>query len=95
MVALRQLGRDKWHRDYFKALNGEADGLFEIRFSADNVMQRLLRYFSGEREFTVLYWATEKNNRFVPKSAPLTALEWKRHAEMDRESTDAWWFALE
>lgn len=95
LVFLAQLGRSDWREPLFKPLHGEGSGLGEIRFKGDNVEQRPLGFVSGSREFTLLFWAIEKNGRFVPKSACGTALAWKRAVIDNRSLSDALWFALE
>lgn len=92
---LAQLEPGEWREPLCKKLNGECDGLVEIRFKSDGVQQRPLGFVSGPYEFTLLFWATEKNNRFVPKSACATALVWMQAAIDDREATDDLWIALE
>jgi hypothetical protein len=95
LVFLAQLERSDWREPLFKSLHGECAGLGEIRFKGDNVEQRPLGFASGLYEFTLLFWAIEKNNRFVPRSACETALAWKRAIVADRSLSDALWFALE
>jgi hypothetical protein len=95
LVNLAQLSRHDWHSDYCKALSGSGDGLFEVRFKANGVMQRPLGFFSSVNEFTLLFWAIEKGNRFIPKSACETAQTWKRHAEQNRSLTHEYWGPLE
>ncbi len=89
------LPREQWHADYAKPMKGECDGLIEIRFSAGNVPQRPLGFISGAYEFTMLFWATEHNNRLVPKGACKTALQWKASSLRNRSLTDDLWFPLE
>ena len=92
--ALAQLPVGEWG-ELAKQLHGSCSGLVEIRFKADNVQQRPLGYRSGETEFTILFWATERGNRFVPASACEKALERKKKI-IDREaSTNALWLVLE
>jgi len=95
LVILAQLPKDEWHSDYCKALAGQGDGLFEIRFKANGIMQRPLGFMSRPNEFTLLFWAIEKGGKFVPKSACETALGWKSCAETDRSVTNELWIALE
>jgi hypothetical protein len=92
---LAQLPLGEWHETYVKQLNGECEGLSEIRFEANNVMQRPLGFISARNEFTILFWATEKGNKFVPRSACATALDWKSKVNANRSLADAIWFALE
>jgi hypothetical protein len=95
LVFLAHLERADWREPLFKSLHGECSGLGEIRFKGDDVQQRPLGFVSGSREFTLLFWAIEKNGRFVPSSACVTALAWKRAVTADRSLSDALWFALE
>ena len=86
---------DWWRTGYAKQLTGLCAGLSEIRFKADQVQQRPLGFRSGETEFTIVFWATEKNGRFVPKSACVTALSIKAKIQQDRTKSHAIWLALE
>lgn len=92
---LAQLERSEWREPLFKFLHGECSGLGEIQFKGDDVEQRPLGFVSGHQEFTLLFWAVEKNGRFVPKSACATALAWKRSVIADWSLSDALWIALE
>lgn len=95
LVLLAQQEAVEWREPLCKRLSGECAGLIEIRFKVDGVQQRPLGYVSSNLEFTLLFWATEKSNRFVPKSACATAREWKANLESDKSLTNALWFALE
>lgn len=63
--------RSEWGRPAAAKLrpevkNGYRD-FFEFRFSAEKVQQRPIGYFGpGDAHFTLLIWATEKGNKFVP-----------------------------
>lgn len=92
---LSLLPYEEWHADLYKELHGDARGVAEVRFKADGVQQRVLGYRSGEFEFALLFWATEKSKKFVPLSAPATALERKAEVEKSKDRTDALWLALE
>jgi hypothetical protein len=92
---LAQLEIREWNENFYKTLAGECDGLSEIRFEADHVQQRPLGFRSGPYEFTLLLWAMERNDRFVPLSACEIALKWKARAIINRSLTDALWLALE
>lgn len=66
--------RDRWIRPDAAKLDPEKKGgfreFFEFRFKAENVQQRPLGYFGPEaKEFTLLLWAIEKGNKFVPQDA--------------------------
>jgi hypothetical protein len=94
-VFLAQCERADWREPLFKSLHGECSGLGEIRFKGDDVQQRPLGFVSGPREFTLFFWATEKNGRFVPKGACAIARAWKNAVIADRSLSDALWVALE
>jgi hypothetical protein len=85
----------EWVEPYAKMLKGDCDGLVEIRFKADDVQQRPLGFRSGENEFTILFWAIEKNNKFVPLSACAKAKARKAELEHNEELVHAIWLALE
>lgn len=93
--ALASLPVAEWNENYRKALKGPCSGLEELRFIADNVQLRPLGFRSGETEFTILFWATEKGGRFVPLSACEQALSRKAEVEADRNKSDALWLPLE
>ncbi len=95
LSALATLPFEEWFGAYYKELHGVAAGVGEIRFKADGVQQRVLGYRSGEREFTLLLWATEKSGRFVPLAAPATALSRKAETEQSKDRSHALWLALE
>jgi len=72
---LQQMRPDEWRDPYSKQLHGECDGLVEIRFKANRVQHRPLGFFGpGRMEFTVLFFAVEKGDRFVPRDACERAL---------------------
>jgi len=92
---LAQLPPDEWHSSYYKKLSGECEGLWEIRFEADNVPQRPLGYRSGALEFTLLLWARERNDRFIPVNACEQALHRKAECLAFGDRTNAFWLPLE
>jgi Phage derived protein Gp49-like (DUF891) len=92
---LAQLRRTEWHEGYCKKLEGECDGLYELRFQSDKVQQRPLGFFLSDSIFVILLWATEKNNRFVPKAACEIALRRKTEVLADGRCAHALWLALE
>lgn len=92
---MAQLPQGEWHDNLYKALSGPCAGLAEIRFQADKVQQRPLGFHSGKQEFTILFWATEKNWRFVPLSACETGLKRKAEVLGSKDRTDDLWLALE
>jgi Phage derived protein Gp49-like (DUF891) len=92
---LAGLPRTQWHESYFKKLSGPCEGLWEIRFEADNVQQRPLGFHISGNEFVILFWAREKGDKFVPKKACEIAL--RRKAEILRNGNlkHVLWLALE
>jgi hypothetical protein len=74
MKFLAGLPKDGWDRPYVGQLrHGECKGLFEIVISVVDVEHRPLGYFSGEMEFTIVAFATERDGKFDPKSVCATA----------------------
>ncbi|HMM92630.1 hypothetical protein [Bradyrhizobium sp.] len=92
---LAGLPRTQWHEGYFKKLTGPCEGLWEIRFEADNVQQRPLGFHVTETEFVILYWAREKGGKFVPKTACEIALKRKAALLKNGNLKHALWLALE
>ncbi len=92
---LAALPRAQWHEGYFKKLSGACEGLWEIRFEADNVQQRPLGFHVIETEFVILFWAREKGDKFVPKKACEIALKRKAEVLKDGNLKHALWLALE
>ena len=95
LKTLSQLPLGEWREPHVKNLKGECYGLTEIRFKADGVQQRPLGYQSGPNEFTILFWATEKGNKFIPLSACKKALARKAETESNEELSHDLWFVLE
>jgi len=95
ITALAQLEYEEWEEPPFKKLHGECVGLGEIRFKADNVQQRPLGFRSGPREFTIVFWAIEKGDKFVPRDACRRALLRKSEILADRNRSYAIWLALQ
>jgi hypothetical protein len=92
---LAQLRRPDWGEPHFKRLTGDGDGLSELRFKADGVQQRPLGFESAPLEYTILFWATERGGKFVPRNACAAALVWKAAALGNRTLTDALWIPYE
>ena len=92
---LASLEWNDWREPQFRRLHGDLAGLGELRFKGDGVEQRPLGFVSGPHEFTFVFWATEKGNKFVPRSAGTAALLRKSEALADRSLASALWFALE
>jgi hypothetical protein len=92
----RPLRWSEWREPHFKQLKGDCEGLWEIRFKAGNVQQRPLGYRSGANEFTIVFWAEEKNNRWIPPGACEQGLRRKAAIEADRNRVhDLDWLVLE
>lgn len=92
---LAGLPRSQWHEGYFKKLSGACEGLWEIRFEADNVQQRPLGFHISDSEFVILYWAREKGDKFVPRKACEIALRRKAQILNNGNLKHALWLALE
>jgi len=92
---LAGLPRPQWHEGYFKKLSGTCEGLWEIRFEAENVQQRPLGFHVTETEFVILFWAREKGGKFVPKKACEIALKRKAEVLKNGNLKHGLWLALE
>lgn len=92
---LANLDLSEWNEVLYKPLHGNCRGLSEIRFKAGDVQHRLLGFRSGEKEYTILYCATEKGGKFVPLSACAKALTRKTEVLNPGNQTNAIWLALE
>jgi len=91
---------DKWVRPWVGTLSGGkrtrksgCAGLVEIRFEVNNVQYRPLGYYSGEMEFTILFFATEVGGKFEPLAA--CAIAKTRRAEIDKDRTRAREFVIQ
>ena len=84
-VALKFLSQNPpsyWRFPQTRQLTDECEGLVEIRFFADKVQQRPLGFYGpGRMAFTLLFWATEKGSKFVPRDACAIALKRKKQVE--------------
>jgi hypothetical protein len=92
---LAHLPRNEWHDVLFKNLSGPCAGVSEIRFKADKVQQRPLGFHLSATEYVILFWATEKGNKFVPLSACEKALNRKQEILASTSKAHALWLALE
>lgn len=92
---LAQLPFEEWNETLYKNLRGNCRGLGEIRFFADRKQQRPLGFRSGLNEFTILFCATEKGGKFVPRNACLIALARKNEVQKSGAKTNALWLELE
>jgi hypothetical protein len=77
--------RPRWDRPFVGQLRRDCAGLFEIIFKVANVQHRPIGYFSGQREFTFLAFATERDGKFDPKNICDTAFKRKALIEANKE----------
>jgi hypothetical protein len=85
---LTQFQSARWKPEHAHHLKGKCDGLFAIRFESENVAYRPLCCFGpGRFTFTVVFFATEHNDKYRPPGACKTALE--RCAEKERDPLKA------
>lgn len=74
MKFLRGLPGDGWDRPYVGQLRWkECKGLYEIVISVSEAEHRPIGYFSGEKEFTIVTFATERDGKFEPKTVCASA----------------------
>lgn len=67
MKFLRSLPGNAWDRPYVGQLRwASCKGLFEIVVSVQNVEHRPVGYFSGQQEFTIVAFATERDRKLEP-----------------------------
>lgn len=79
---------ERWSLPYCRPLD---DGITEIRFKNRKVQQRPLGYFGPNiKEFTFLFPATEKGNKFIPKDAINRATDRKELVEKDPRRSNGW-----
>jgi len=76
--------RKNWKRPKAAKLSKGEKGTFreyfEIRFKANKLQQRPIGYFGpGDKDFTILIWATEKGNKLRPEA-------WRKKADTAREN---------
>jgi hypothetical protein len=83
---------DKWKRPWVGTLSGGKKsrkrgcaGLFEFRFEVNNVQYRPLAYYSGEMEFTLLFFAEERGSEFDPPNACEIAKNRRALIEADKD----------
>jgi hypothetical protein len=93
LQSLQSSPRPDWKYPRFRWLG---DGIGEIRFKANRVQQRPLG-FQGPRGadvFTIVFAATERGDRFVPRDAIARAIARKAEVERDapRYSISCWLF---
>ena len=81
---LRQQPRDAWTRPLFDTLHDDCAGLGELRLKHKNVQWRLIGFASAKMEFTWIFVAQEKGDKFVPKNTCAKSQERKAEIEADR-----------
>lgn len=70
-----------WKKPHARKLKGVKD-LYEIRFEANHIQHRPLGFFGpGKKEFTILIWATHKQNIYEPAEAIKTADNRRGHIQ--------------
>ncbi|HUD13822.1 MAG TPA: hypothetical protein VMQ56_09230 [Terracidiphilus sp.] len=83
-ILLQLAGTRSWTRPLASNLD-DYPGIVEIRIRWMNTQYRLLGYRGpGEREFTLLFPATEKDDKFVPLNAPTIATNRMSIVQSDR-----------
>ena len=88
-----------WKRPFVDSLSGGKRsrktgcvGLVEIRFEVKNVQHRPLGYYSGEMEFTIVFFAKEVGGVFVPPTACKIAKTRIEEIETNKEKAREFWF---
>jgi hypothetical protein len=82
----------KWDMPRTRVLEGECDGLIEIRFFAENVQHRPLGFYGPLKlEFTIAFFATERGGKFYPRNSCGTALGRKSIVYGNREKCSCEW----
>lgn len=77
-----------WGSTYFFPLTG-LDGIFEIRFTVNNIQYRPLGCFGpAKNEFTFLIGAKEIGDAFVPNKAPDIAMGRRKEILVDPKKTN-------
>jgi hypothetical protein len=83
-ILLQLAGTPLWTRPLASNLD-DCPGIVEIRIRWMNTQYRLLGYRGpGERQFTILFPATEKDDEFVPLNAPVIATNRMSIVQSDR-----------
>jgi hypothetical protein len=76
LKCLRDQPIERWESPskspYAKRLN---NGVWEIRYKAENIQQRPLGGVTAKAQFALVFWATEKGGRFIPPNAVERAAE--------------------
>jgi len=79
---------ENWNMPYFRQLD---HGISEIRFKCKKVQQRPLGYFGPNRgEYTFLFPAKEKGDKFIPTDAITRARERKHIVGETPERSNVW-----
>lgn len=95
LVMLAQIPFEQWKNGVLYKDLQSTGGLGEIRFTADNVEQRLFGFKSGDYEWTILIWSQKKGRRYDPRDAIERAVNRKNEVLKDGTQTNALWIALE
>jgi hypothetical protein len=92
-TALKYLrDRQTWCRPYAGLLRRECKGLVEIRVKVDGVQHRPLGFYGPRRgEFTIVFFATERDRKLEPPTACSIALGRKTIVIGDREERSCEW----
>jgi len=78
---LANIPKRDWKKPHALKLQGATD-IYEIRFKANKVEQRPFGYFGPKNdEFTILEWATHKQDIYDPSDAIKTADERRKLIE--------------
>jgi hypothetical protein len=87
-----------WRRPFVSTLEGGkkergngCKGLVEIRFEVKNVQYRPLGYYSGEHEFTIVFFAEERDGKFDPPTACEIAKTRIAEIKKDPKKVHEWW----
>lgn len=77
-----------WHEPSAKKLQGVKE-IYEIRFKAENKQYRPLGFFGPRpNDFTIIVWATKKQNIYDPPAAIETAVK-RRQEVIDGSAANA------
>lgn len=84
--------RPSWDRPYVGILHGECEGLIEIRLKVKRVQYRPLGFYGPlKMEFTILFFATERDGALDPPTACSIALGRKTLVLGNREENSCEW----
>lgn len=80
-----------WVRPYTGKLHEDCKGLVELRFDFGNVEYRPIGYYSGKMEFTIVFFATERDGKFDPPTSCEIAQRRRDEIENDKEKARGFW----